>query len=520
MMTAPIWLVSVLAVVVIALSAALVYVLLRRQKSVEDVCMELENVVRAVSEWQQVSARQVDVQALQSQLTQQISQTSNAIAQVQSQMNNLEQFTRQTLFETARSQLQDALDRLGNLQTALKDVINELSHQRAESGTHHTRMQEHFQEVGEVAAQFQEALREIRRTQTDDVTPQLRRALEQLGKLQQALDDLRAFADGEAREGEERHRAIQDALREAIGVLGSVQQNVSDASGSLQQGQENIRKLLSDIQRTLNSVQTMLSRIDEQAQRMPMIEQSLARLEDGIGQLTSVLLGRRGGMVGERVVDELLSVFPEGWVQHNLQLGTGTVEFAVTLPNGYFVPLDSKVVGAEVLAQLEGDVNGDGLRELEQKLERYTQNRAREIAERYLCDERTIGIGIMAVPDALYSLCRRAIKGAAERHSIVVVPYSLLVPFVLSLYLLAQRLGVTQISETEKMLANLYELLDKARHSLEGQARALKQLQNRYNELTSAIYNALTIVRPATGEEVALPELEASAELHKVDTDE
>jgi hypothetical protein len=55
--------------------------------------------------------------------------------------------------------------------------------------------------------------------------------------------------------------------------------------------------------------------------------------------------GTEKGRVGEEIVREQLNLLiAVGYVEQNVSLGKGKVEFAVKLPGDYYVPLDSKFV--------------------------------------------------------------------------------------------------------------------------------------------------------------------------------
>jgi DNA anti-recombination protein RmuC len=152
------------------------------------------------------------------------------------------------------------------------------------------------------------------------------------------------------------------------------------------------------------------------------------KLQSASGTLNAInqtinqkLGGTEKGRVGEEIVREQLNwLIAVGCVEQNVSLGEGKVEFAVKLPGDYYVPLDSKFV----------DPKSD------------PEKRAKEITK-YIDDPRTLGFGIMVVPDEAHRSVLSNIGKMAQKHRVVVVPYTLVGSFVLSLYLIAERLALS-----------------------------------------------------------------------------
>jgi DNA anti-recombination protein RmuC len=263
------------------------------------------------------------------------------------------------------------------------------------------------------------------------------------------------------------------------------------------------RNELTRLSETLNSVRGFLSdtvhqqvtrQIEETLKTLTRLEEKLrstsddqiARLEKQIVEISAILLGRRGGAAAERIVDELLSVFPEGWVKQNVHLGGGKVEFAVVLPGDYYVPLDSKFVGAEILAKQDYEAD----QKKSQKIQEKIKEQAKKIVE-YLRDPKVPGFGIAAVPDSVYAMCRSAIREVASEHQVVVVPYSLLVPFVLSLYLIAQRLGISvRSTDTSQLIGSARDALRRAREALENMEKEINTVRGQRDRALDELRNA------------------------------
>jgi len=238
------------------------------------------------------------------------------------------------------------------------------------------------------------------------------------------------------------------------------------------------------VTRQIEETLKTLTRLEEKLRSTS--DDQIARLEEEIVEISNILRGRRGGAAAERIVDELLSVFPEGWVKQNVHLGGGKVEFAVVLPGDYYVPLDSKFVGAEILAKQDYEADQKNF----QKIQRNIREQAKKIVE-YLSDPKVPGFGIAAVPDSVYAMCRSAIREVASEHQVVLVPYSLLVPFVLSLYLIAQRLGISvRSTDTSQLIGSARDALRRARASLENMTNEISALEGQQKKALKELRNA------------------------------
>jgi DNA recombination protein RmuC len=135
---------------------------------------------------------------------------------------------------------------------------------------------------------------------------------QQIGELRAHLD----FLLQEAREA-----------GDSITTTGHTAQSLSQALGELRGSFAHLQNL-------------METREEERRQLL----QSLRRVE-------SIIAGSHGrGKAGERIVEELLAALPPDWQVRNHRVGTRVVEFAIRLPGGRLLPVDSKLP-AEVVAK-------------------------------------------------------------------------------------------------------------------------------------------------------------------------
>jgi hypothetical protein len=221
---------------------------------------------------------------------------------------------------------------------------------------------------------------------------------------------------------------------------------------------------------TLRATLDLLSR---QVERLGTMERTLETIQDHVGTLTAALLGRKTGQVGERVAEEFLSHVPDACLRRRVRMGDGEVEFAVALPGERLVPVDSKFVAPELVVAWERAEEATK-RAYERRIAQAVRERAQEVASKYLADSRCAGFGVAAVPDPVYALCLSALRDLGLQR-ILLVPYTLLVPYVLSLYFLGQRLGIGQIGEAERA----------AGRARDGVLAAISELEKMTQEITT-----------------------------------
>src|SRR5688572_33267157 len=98
---------------------------------------------------------------------------------------------------------------------------------------------------------------------------------------------------------------------------------------------------------------------------------------------------------------------------------------------------------------------------------------------KYLDPERTLCLGLLAVPDAVYMAAPEG-HGEGYREGVLVVPYSLALPYVLALYRLVVRFGASV--DTDQLTARVRALGDSLRRmddELEGRlSKGIVQVQN------------------------------------------
>ena len=297
------------------------------------------------------------------------------------------------------------------------------------------------------------------------------------------------YALAAARRGAGVDRLAVDRLQESVDRVAHVQEQLrlealrgrEDALAGLAGAAQDLQGRLAQAQRALAEVKAL-----EQARGS-----QLDRATDSLRRLEIVVAGSASrGAAGENVLARSLAQLPPDLLETNAAFGGRVVEYAVRLPGGRLLPIDSKWTSATVLERLETADDPDERRRLREHVARELRVRVREMAK-YLDPERTLALAVLAVPDSVHAAVPE-VHAEGFREGVLVVPYSLTLPFVLSLYRLAVRFAAAP--DTEELgarLARLSELLGRMDDELEGRlSRALVQAANARDALRGDLAEA------------------------------
>ena len=249
----------------------------------------------------------------------------------------------------------------------------------------------------------------------------------------------------------------------------------------LAQAAEGIRGELGQAHKALAEVKAL-----EQARA-----RQLDQASDSLKRLEAVVAGSATrGVAGENILARALGQLPPDLLEVNVAFGNKVVEYALRLPGGRYLPIDSKWTSVAPLERLDGVEAPQERRRLVEQVARDVRLRIRDMSK-YLDPERTLCLGLLAVPDAVYAAAPEA-HGEGYREGVVVVPYSLALPYVLALYRLTIRFGgVVDTDQLAARLRSLDECLRKADEEVEGRlSRALVQLGNSRDALRDQLGGA------------------------------
>jgi len=138
------------------------------------------------------------------------------------------------------------------------------------------------------------------------------------------------------------------------------------------------------------------------------------------------------GRAGENLLAAALGEFPPDMVQRDFTLGGRVCEFALALPDGKVLPIDSKWPSVEIAARLQEELDPAARDELRRRVEKVVCGRLREVAG-YVDASLTAPLAVMAVPDAVYACCRKAHRLAKDAR-VLIVSYSLAVPVLMAVW--------------------------------------------------------------------------------------
>lgn len=212
-------------------------------------------------------------------------------------------------------------------------------------------------------------------------------------------------------------------------------------------------------------------------------------------RLMSLLAGGRGrGTAGETILADILKAFPPTMLERDFKVDGKSVEFALILPNSKRLPIDSKWTAADLVDRLGKSGNGDAEDRLAAEIERAVLSKAAEVAK-YRNPAVTTDIGIAAVPDSVYRVCLKAHLQAYEQWSVLVVPYSMVAPYLLAFYSIHLKYGqALELSNLEAYLSVIEQEAKVIDGDLEGR---IKEAGTRANNAYDSIKNALGRIRAA-----------------------
>ena len=227
-----------------------------------------------------------------------------------------------------------------------------------------------------------------------------------------------------------------------------------------------------------------MGRVRELVEGLRASSEARVRAEEpvwhAVRRIESVLAGKGSrGRAGENLLEEALAHLPPGMLVRDFGVGGRRVEFALVLPDGRRLPVDSKWTAVRELEELRAETDDERRKALCKRIEDEVSRRARE-AEAYLDPTLTTPFAVACVPDAAFAVCRKAHADAFTR-GVILVPYASALPVLLALYALAARYGSGD--EVQGCLAELEGLVAAMAQTLENKvARATTMLQNASDE--------------------------------------
>ncbi|MBL7084726.1 MAG: DNA recombination protein RmuC [Candidatus Omnitrophica bacterium] len=256
-----------------------------------------------------------------------------------------------------------------------------------------------------------------------------------------------------------------------VGALKATLQTVED-------GQRDLSFGIKETQKVMDNVKT-----DYDARR-DLFEQ----LRNSVGRMEDVISGtKRRGEAGENILQEIFKSFPANMITRGFRIGGKEVEFALILSNDKVVPIDSKWTAQELIRQLAQEEEDSKRLSLINKIENEINRRVGEVAQ-YIDPARTVPWAVAAIPDAAFSVCRRAHLDAYKK-GVILIPYCLVLPYLLTLFNLhLQYAGSVDMENLQHYLMNIKRHLEQMETILENSIeRAAKMISNAAAEYRQAM---------------------------------
>jgi RmuC family len=283
--------------------------------------------------------------------------------------------------------------------------------------------------------------------------------------------------------------------REPVDAAALVRAEVARLGDALTRQGADDRELRGDVARVREALEGLRASAEARARAEEPVWAAVRRLE-------AVLAGGGArGRAGENLLEDALSLLPPGMLVRDFSVGGRRVEFALVLPDGRRMPVDSKWTAAADLQALHVEEDPTRRETLGRRVEDEVARRAREVAG-YLDPALTTPFAVACVPDAAFAVCRRA-HGEAFARGVVLAPYSTALPVLLALYVLGARYGST--GDVHACLAELDTVLAAMEQTLEHKAaRAAAMLRSATDEWRAHLGRARVTV--ARGRGAAAPE--------------
>ena len=271
-------------------------------------------------------------------------------------------------------------------------------------------------------------------------------------------------------------------------------------------------KVVNDLQRELAVLQT---KVDQQQ----VLDSATA---ESISHLEMIIAGTKSkGMAGEQIISELINVLPAAWIVVNYPTNGGVVEFGLRFPStGLVLPIDSKwpassLIEAYFAAEEPAEQQG-----LQHQIEAAVTAQARAVSK-YLDPNATVNFGLAVVPDSVFRICSPKIHQEAYQGKILLVSYSLLVPYLLMVFETVS--ASAQTIDTVKLsgyLDDAGQSLNLLQIELGGRmSRAMKMLQNS-NSFLSTHVSKLSSDLIGLQTNAGLPQSESLTSAQTIETDE
>jgi DNA recombination protein RmuC len=290
-------------------------------------------------------------------------------------------------------------------------------------------------------------------------------------------------------------------LRDALERQNQLMQELKTHLDFGGKGQAVLRDELLKTQRLIDHL-----RVDYEARKQA--EEESRRI---VKRIESVIVGSYSkGQAGENILHETFKLFPREMIAYNFPINGKVVEFGLVLSDKKVLPIDSKWPATPLLVALDEEKDERVRLSIIDRIEKEVGRRIREVCQ-YIDPDMTAPWVVAAVPDAVFSVCKRAYLDAYKRH-VILMSYSMTIPYVLTFYSLHLQYSKTvDIENLQSHLLTIGRQLDEMEQILENKiARGNTMVGNAYGEykqLISKVRASVTYIQAADGIDSAEREL-------------
>lgn len=260
--------------------------------------------------------------------------------------------------------------------------------------------------------------------------------------------------------------------KELIDVLA----NVGALKTTLQTVEGGQKDLSSNIKETQKVVDGIRHDYEARKALFEQMRDSVTRMEDTISGT------RRRGEAGENILQDILKSLPPNMVARGFRIGGKEVEFGLILSDDKVVPIDSKWTAQDSLKLLAQEQQPAQRLSIINKIENEINRRVAEVAQ-YIDPVRTVPWAVAAIPDAAFSVCRRAHLDAYKK-GVILISYGMTLPYLLTLFNLhLQYAASIDVENLQHYIMDIKRHLEQMESTLEHSiVRAVKMISNACEE--------------------------------------
>lgn len=260
-------------------------------------------------------------------------------------------------------------------------------------------------------------------------------------------------------------------------VVSGLQRELADLKAGFRDVDKKVpATLATDLQALGGGLNKLVTQAQERGQRDEEARGTLQRI-------AAVVAGAQSrGASGEAVLAEAFAKFPPEMGDTQYKVNGRPVEFALVLPNKKRLAVDSKWPAVRELELYAASTDEKEQADLLDRIEKTVLKKVEEVTK-YI-DATTASVAVAAVPDAAYFACRTA-HIEAYKQRVLLMPYSLTIPFLLALYNLHLQFARSVEQENlDAYLSQMESLLNQIEDKLENSVqRGVTMIDNAYREL-------------------------------------